>query len=478
AARIAARVDDGTMPPAGGLTDEERRLLADWANCGTPGGPTTPVPADPCAVEIPFDGDVTDATAVCPGFNVVTGSIVTAADHDLSCLCRVDGDLTIASDAVTAVSAPLLASIGGDLQISGAAIATVSLPAVTTIGGGVRLTELPALTLLSVDRIDAIGGDYVLAHAPALTEWRGAQSPRSVGGSVVLDDLDGLSWIEAFGRVESLGGGITITGNDGALQVFGFQKLLEVPGPVLIADNDGAALIETLVDATSIPSGLTITDHRSLVEISGFVFLADAGPIAITRNKLLTRVPRFDGLVSTDGVTVVENPSLARIDAWFPLVTTLGPGGFVVTDNDALGGASAFATLTTTAGPVVFRDNPALTAILGFDKLDQLADLVLTGNPALGSATLPKLQQATGSVTLADAAFTAIPGLPKLHQIGQDLVLRDNPALADVTGLYAVRGVTGTLVVRGNPSLPAAAADALAATIDEVGATDIGDNGP
>ncbi|MEQ1508585.1 MAG: hypothetical protein ABMB14_40510, partial [Myxococcota bacterium] len=32
AARIAARVDDGTMPPAGGLTDEERRLLADWAN--------------------------------------------------------------------------------------------------------------------------------------------------------------------------------------------------------------------------------------------------------------------------------------------------------------------------------------------------------------------------------------------------------------------------------------------------------------
>jgi hypothetical protein len=37
AARVAARVSEGTMPPGGGPTEEERRRFLDWMACGAPG---------------------------------------------------------------------------------------------------------------------------------------------------------------------------------------------------------------------------------------------------------------------------------------------------------------------------------------------------------------------------------------------------------------------------------------------------------
>ena len=41
AARIGVRAagDDATMPPAGGISEEDRALLAAWLACGEPGAP-------------------------------------------------------------------------------------------------------------------------------------------------------------------------------------------------------------------------------------------------------------------------------------------------------------------------------------------------------------------------------------------------------------------------------------------------------
>jgi hypothetical protein len=45
--RIAARVADHTMPPAGGPSDEERALLLEWVDCGMPGDEEYFAPAPP-----------------------------------------------------------------------------------------------------------------------------------------------------------------------------------------------------------------------------------------------------------------------------------------------------------------------------------------------------------------------------------------------------------------------------------------------
>jgi hypothetical protein len=126
---------------------------------------------------------------------------------------------------------------------------------------------------------------------------------------------------------------------------------------------------------------------------------------------------------------------------------------------------------------VSFTDDAALLGI-ELPAVETVGALALSGDPSLSDVRLPALRLVYGSVEVRGTDAKRLDDLAALNQVAVDLALVDNPRLADVSALLGVQNVGGVLVIRDNPALATADAEALAAAIDPVGGADIAGNGP
>ncbi|MEZ4238258.1 MAG: hypothetical protein R3F59_19330 [Myxococcota bacterium] len=104
----------------------------------------------------------------------------------------------------------------GELEIgSNSQLATWIWRAPSAIPGSVRITEVPALTALSLGGLGEVGGDFTVAADTALVDL-GAPALETVGGTVSLEQNAALQSLGGLGALGSVGGDLVVRGN-GAL---------------------------------------------------------------------------------------------------------------------------------------------------------------------------------------------------------------------------------------------------------------------
>lgn len=260
--RIEARAtgENASMPPAGGVFEQDLVLFEEWVACGGPGESVPPAACDAPvffnptgAVEIRTQAD---ADAFCASSNGIQGDLhVFGGGIELDCLCEVTGDLWVVpsnydgesgtldpdatdlsqplsmvapllgwvggdlvihlNDDVSLVSAPLLETVEGDLTVSdNLVLGEVDFAALTTVGGDAVFEDSPALTAVPVAQLDSVSGDLIVARLTALTHLDVIRL-RTVGGNLEFSDLPAIPEIETTQTIEEVVGTITLARLDG-----------------------------------------------------------------------------------------------------------------------------------------------------------------------------------------------------------------------------------------------------------------------
>jgi hypothetical protein len=469
---------DMQMPPAGGLTQEDRDLFHEWASCGAPGEPSPLAACDP-ALDKPNTGSISIAAQagaddLCGGgTNHVTGDLAITGGGaiNLDCLCAVDGTISIApgvtdasfADLATAgslvadgavdlasLSAPNLETLAtGDLVLRGDdGLTSVDLTHLTYVSvGSATFEDLPAIQDLPLVQLAWVGGDFTFRNVSAVT----ANLARlyQVGGDLSITDNAFLISDNPFRTgfltaLHSVGGAIDFSRNLAFPVIeLGSQHVIELGGPVTIADNPSLTVVDAFdtygeykpddPDATPpvlFPISITITGNASLTEIEVFKALQTADTIVVSDNPSLLAIgdQAFTSLLFTSGgITIANNPNLAAMLGFAQLQSS----GALALDGDGVPAWDGFGQLTVVHGDLSMSGNPSAAQILGFGDLASVeGDFVLDANPAL----------------------TAITGLDSLVSVDGDLVVTNNGLLptSDAAALAAGVSVDGTVVIQNN----------------------------
>lgn len=270
----------------------------------------------------------------------------------------------------------------------------------------------------------------------------------------------------------------------------------------------GEADIDALCDAwcdLTVTGDLTLQDS-ALVDLDALTCLtAVLGDVIIEDNAALISIAGLSGLREVGGSLVVGdlavdyetltvetagNPALTSLDG-LQNVETVG-GDLVIGGNDAMVdpgpglqelvsiGHGHLGSVTLSIG-----GNAMLTALPAFPKLEELSDLLIVGNPSLGSLAglegmrgdeegaggehwitildndaLADLSGLDGLVDLNGALIVAyndglvsLDGLDGLRSITLNLEIWYNMGLGSLKGMGALQSVGGTLQMNGNDAL-------------------------
>ncbi|MBA2322178.1 MAG: hypothetical protein H0V89_13620 [Deltaproteobacteria bacterium] len=471
----------GGMPPSGPMPAADLALLEEWITCGMP-GEEAPIQAS-CGTASPSPGPVAVGEGDTPcaeGWNAVSGDLVVTGDVDLSCVCSVSGDLEI-SGSTTVFDAPVLDAVGGSLVASAAGLVTLSVPALTTVTNSARIEHLPVLTTLGIDhlqatgadfvvldtpslvrfdlaRLETVGGDLRIESAPALAEIANFIGVTAVGDDLVLADLpllvgDLYAGFDSLLRVATVGGDVTVTGT-GIRELWAFQELGAVPGSILISDNPALTLISGFHELRSVGGRIEIADNGNLVSFDQMPLVTSIGTAAA---------------YPAGGLLLRRNPALTLVQP-FPSVVVLE--AFELTDCDSLVLLEGFdhETLQSLPGGLYLAGNASLQASAAFRSVIDSGDVIVDDNPALLDIALPALLR-TADVHLARSGFVDLDGFSGLTELDGDLTVEANPVLTTIAALATIQSVAGDVVVRDNPALPQAEAEAIVDAIPVVTGT-------
>ncbi|MBA2321579.1 MAG: hypothetical protein H0V89_10525 [Deltaproteobacteria bacterium] len=442
---------DMSMPPAGGISEEDAELLHEWVTCGTPGAPAPP---PPCFHLVPSAGAVTfasqaDADAFCTnGTNAVAGDLTISASVDATCLCAVDGTVSITGGA-SDISLPILERAGAIVAVAVPTLTRIAAPnlnsvaldpeSAVTASEDLTLSDLPALQTLDLFWLSDVGGHATFSGLDALTDLPIGHLA-VIGGDLTLD---GLAAVTAdLTRVRTVGGTLAITNNPALSDISSLLAVDTIGGDLVVSGNTVLGGLDIGEVLATLGGAVVIENNPVITGLEGFTLLQVAHEITISGNIGLASIAGFDTLTVADGITVAGNPNLL--------------------------------------------------AVVGFENLPRVnGTLALVSNPRLTFVSFPLLGAADTSTVPPDPDHGLVGGLavtgndlgtgllfPELSVVRGDLVVSDNSELATLDGLDALVVVEGALTIRDNPVLPTAAAEALASVVTVSGVVTISGNAP
>lgn len=197
-------------------------------------------------------------------------------------------------------------------------------------------------------------------------------------------------------------------------------------------------VIRTLADFDRLPKGCWALNANLRIE-----------------GQAITSLAKLGDLVEVNDLELVDT-GLTTIDARIPFDVF---GSLLVSGNTKLTSLSNLAVKkwegTTTGGAFTVsytvRNNPVLA---GVDALKYIkvvdADLRFTDNPKLAAVSLDELTTVTGAVVVANTGATTV-GFPQLARVGR-VEITANPALTTVRG-FGATSIGGDFILRGNPQL-------------------------
>ena len=384
------------------------------------------------------------AQAFCGQYNTVYGSmtvdgaVLTDVD-DLACLCEVSSDLTFdQAPNLERIELPLLHTVGGDLVVwENEFIDRITLPSLTNVGGDLLVYLFPVYGLNSLDLavLESIGGDF----------WM---------HGVLIETI-------SYPALTEVGGHLWFGSNEYAL-LFSFPELASVGEFVSMSQytplSDSSVefpVLETVGDVFSVNSG-------SVLELRCPQLALIGGELGLS-NQYSTI--SFPVLAEAQGGLQISHVEVLDGTFDMPALRSLGGDGL-----DIWKSLSPTPPLTYTLSALELVDGDLVVEGAGPDGVDRIM-----------LVDLPLLAEVTGDVDIEWTMTMPAVSWPYLAVIGGDLAIHDNGALVDITGLFGVESIGGSLWIGDNPVLPTAEAWALLATIGHNnigGNASIQNNGP
>jgi hypothetical protein len=234
----------------------------------------------------------------------------------------------------------------------------------------------------------------------SLAEFAG---PTTIEGDLIVEDNGGPFAIDGLDGVQTVGGKVWIVGNEYLTGISGLGGLTSIGNDLRIGGNPIMGVIDGLGALETVGGELTIDTNEGLAEITGLANLREAAYLSVGGSPELHT---FDlpSLYSASGISI--------------------------------GGA-------------------ALQSIDGFNELQEVSNITLSGFPVLFSlAGFGALTDMDGILTIEDTeVLPDIAGFQAL-QHASSLEIDDHQALTRITGFGALQVIDYTLSMQSNPKLP------------------------
>ena len=232
-----------------------------------------------------------------------------------------------------------------------------------------------------------------------------------------------------------------------ASQGTAFMVLLAL-GPGLACGDDEPRCIdgETLWSAPPAElvciRGDLVVSGRHPDELGVFAQVEEIeGSLVVHENPGLDELPPWPALVRIGGsVSISNNPTLVAIRG-LPALEDLA-GGLYVAENAALE-EFTFSDRVTAVHSLFFGLNPRLDAIGGMSGLERIEqDARFLYNASLAAINLPRLTEVGEDLVLQGNPALREPEFPALREVGESWSVVDNDALEEIAGFPALERVS------------------------------------
>ncbi|MCF2489237.1 T9SS type A sorting domain-containing protein [Dyadobacter sp. CY347] len=403
--------------------------------------------------------------------NVVTlADQLTVSNNDALTSIQALSGITVVNDDLEISYNPLLTSLAG-------------LENITALGGDLAITDNASLTdLLPLSDITAIGGQLSIGANPLFTDLKGLQNIKSVesiyiyqsaalttlsdltlssAGGVIIEDNDLLTDLQGLENITALENLLVISDNAGLTNLDELAALTQV-GSLIIANNLALSNIQALSKLTTL-TALQVILNSALTDLQGLQNVTTvAEQIIILQNPGLTSLRGLDGLISVDGelmelpgFIIFANPNLTNIRNLSAFTRT--NSGLLIAENSSLLSLEGLNNLVS-IGPystLWISGNPLLTSLAGIGKFENLNAVIIENNAALTDMSgLETLGSVTDTFSiLGNNALTSLKGLNNLTAIGGELILDSNPLLENLKDLNGLTYIQQRLTITNNESL-------------------------
>jgi len=353
---------------------------------------------------------------------------------------------------------------------------TIHTKAQTTYQGDLVLTTQAAVDAFPSTYTSITGNLRILNSN--ITNLAPLSNIELVGGSLQIDNADGLTHLDDLIGLTSVKFGLTLDGNANLINIDGLSNMsFSIPNPnIIIKSNDALNNLNGLSGLTGEVQNLILQSNDNLMDITG---LSGVTKVRFRMTIQLKNLPSLDGLenithvgddfklwfcdfITTSyqlsGITyfggtieVRFNSRLEDIGCLGGLITALDDVD--ISFNGKMDDFSAMSNLISTNRELYIRDN-AMVTMAGFENLTSVGTTFsLFVNRKLENLDgLENLETIGGGFTLSNFNMINVDGLSSLTSIGGNFRLYHfgSSDLVDVSGLSNLASIGGFFQLTGN----------------------------
>lgn len=346
-----------------------------------------------------------------------------------------------------------------------------------SIEGDFHIGSIATANFESFNRLESTESFTISAIRDETNNFTGFINLKSVGGyGLLISDIQAKE-MATFNNLQTSNGLIIV--NTKLEVIDSFKNLTEVDGDLSLYSNTNALEFNSFESLTLIKQSLNIHLNDGLKSINGFNNLTNIeGRIYIQDNPYLNEINGLQSLKSVNkDVHIYRNNELVEING-FNKIDRIDDG-IVITFNDKLEKITAFTNLQNLNGFLSITYNPILNNAIGFKSLE-----IINDGLEIRRSRLKDLNDFSNLKTFNGNTFSiqdneemeSLNGLNNLISKVQNLNIRYNNSLTDISALKNIESITDYLIIRDNELLSTCANKLICDHISKNGLNIIDDN--
>lgn len=367
-----------------------------------------------------------------------------------------------------------LGEVEGKVQIFGTSLETApKFESLTRIGGWVFLRSNSLKSLEFFVALEDLGGGSIETGTSDFDDFSSLNSLK------VCHEAFGISGsfkrLSGFRNVNYLGSFSLSVGASELTDLDGFNNLIEIDGDLNIIGVPKLKTITGFKSLSTINGQLRIDSNEELVQLEGFDNLNRSNNILIRLNESLTEICGINSLQTIEEeFSIRDNRNLISI-CGFNGSTSIKH--LDIYNNPKLQRISGFMALESIGGNLHIGAR-SLSVMNGFKNLERIEVMMfISSNFLLDFTAFSKLTYVGELVEIAYCErLGSLHGLEKLTSPLKNLVIKDNSALSDISGINNIASITEYIEIKRNLNLSDCAIDLICNRL-ETNEVNIGTNG-
>lgn len=297
-------------------------------------------------------------------------------------------------------------------------------------------------------------GDVAIIQGSFINNLEGLRAITSIRGNLRVIENRSLSNLHGLTALTSVGGNLTIAGNHSLVNLEGLESITSVGGNLSIDDNASLIDVDALGKLDLVGGRFGIYNCEVLNNLDGFNKIKSIGGyLDIHNNDALKVLDGFGALEKAGGIWIINNDNLLSVGGLNKL--TFAADNIDVRNNPTLEKITGFQNVITVGNSLVLENDDHLTDLSGFRSLQSVGKSIVV----VDQKKLPDLSglnhiAAAGGLEIRDnTALASLSGLNGLISLNGLLQLNNNPSLADLSALNGIVSIKGALQIVNNPSL-------------------------